>query len=81
MIRGWKAGAAFGAALLLALVSGVQAQAPSETPRQQRVDCSTAKDRKACARRALCAQSGNPAKCEQDAKRRAAQGARLPAKK
>jgi hypothetical protein len=66
-------------ALLLALGSGGYARAPTEAPRQQRFDCSTAKDPKACeqrlakarAARELCAQSGDPAKCERTAKRRA----------
>ena len=66
-------------ALLLAPGSGGYAQAPAEAPRQQRFDCSKAKDPKACeqrlakarAARELCAQSGDPAKCERNAMRHA----------
>jgi hypothetical protein len=73
-------------ALLFALGGGVDAQAPSPSPKERRFDCSKAKDPKACeqrlakarAARELCAQSGDPAKCEENAKRRAARGARLP---
>jgi hypothetical protein len=72
-------------ALLLALGSGGYAQAPTEAPRPQRFDCTKAKDPKACeqrlaktrAARELCAQSGDPAKCEKNAMLRATQGARL----
>jgi hypothetical protein len=72
-------------ALLLAAGGAAYAQAPSQAAKQQRFDCSKAKDPKACeqrlakarAARELCAQSGDPAKCEQNARRRAAHGARL----
>ncbi len=38
-------------ALLLLAGSGAHAQAPSEAPKQQRFDCSAAKDPKACEER------------------------------
>jgi hypothetical protein len=61
------------AALLLGLAGNVGAQTAPETAKQSRVDCARAKDRQACeARRKLCAQSGDPAKCEANAKRRQA---------
>jgi hypothetical protein len=66
--------AAFLCGALVLLSGGVHAQAPaSQAPGQPRADCAKAKDRKACeARRKLCAQSGDPAKCEANAKRRPA---------
>lgn len=54
-------------ALLLTLGSGVHAQAPSGAPKQQRFDCSRAKDPKACEERlakARAARAKARAACE-----------------